>query len=403
MPVIPSVIPTVADVVHSPISPIRLISKDDTHIITNTGSLSPVPQMARHASSPSSLAHTIPFVPSQLESLLPPSLPQIFKQLIPSEIKMMSEKEKEEWSSMITKVIVSFCYAMFAIFCTSVTMVVVHERVPKDYPPLPDIILDNLPLIPSAFAISEFICVVLGLIVFFILVIHKHRGIIFRRVLVIIASVFLLRCITMFITSLSVPGTHLTASCMATRGMTTTFDDKLKRALEITFGFGMSIMNVKTCGDYMFSGHMSMITILNYTINEYTPKHWKGLHIITWVLNCFGAFFVLAAHEHYSIDVFIGFFISSRLFVYYHDTANMRHILNLHNIETTAYIPLFDYMEDTVDGVVKNEFIISVGEKDHRHRPLHSLDPQTIHTLQEQQQQIASTLPTEQQHHHQYH
>lgn len=48
-------------------------------------------------------------------------------------------------------------YFLFAIFCTSMTMVVVHERVPDPaaYPPLPDLFLDNIPVVPNAFAFTE--------------------------------------------------------------------------------------------------------------------------------------------------------------------------------------------------------------------------------------------------------
>ena len=53
-----------------------------------------------------------------------------------------------------------------------------------------------------------------------------------------------------------------------------------------------------------------------------TPRRIYFLHTFTWLLNVFGVFFILSAHEHYSIDVFIAFYITSRLFMYYHTLAN---------------------------------------------------------------------------------
>ena len=80
----------------------------------------------------------------------------------------------------------------------------------ETYPPLPDILLDNLPHIPWAFEMCEVSgMVLLGLWVLVVLF-HKHRFILLRRFFSISGTIFLLRCVTMLITSLSVPGEQCT-------------------------------------------------------------------------------------------------------------------------------------------------------------------------------------------------
>lgn len=130
------------------------------------------------------------------------------------------EKIQQELASRISSVsetwrtFLSFLYA-FLVFClTSFVMTVVHDRVPdmKKYPPLPDIVLDSVPLIPWAFMMCEFTGIVLSSMWIAVLVLHKHRMILLRRMFALAGTVFLLRCVTMFVTSLSVPGVHLECS-----------------------------------------------------------------------------------------------------------------------------------------------------------------------------------------------
>ncbi|XP_032239989.2 uncharacterized protein LOC5514553 [Nematostella vectensis] len=167
----------------------------------------------------------------------------------------------ETWRTFL-----SVLYA-FLVFClTSFVMTVVHDRVPdmKKYPPLPDIILDSVPLIPWAFTMCEFTGIVLWSMWVAVLFLHKHRMILIRRMMALAGTVFLLRCVTMFVTSLSVPGIHLECSGKLYGDVWA----KLHRAFEIMFGFGMSVNGVRSCGDYMFSGHTVVITLLNFFITE---------------------------------------------------------------------------------------------------------------------------------------
>lgn len=263
--------------------------------------------------------------------------------------------EAELWKTAI-----SVGYFFMVTWITAIVMVIVHDRVPdmEKYPPLPDIFLDNVPHIPWAFYMCEVTACVLGSIWVSILVFHKHRSILLRRMFAIFGSVFLLRCITMLITSLSVPGRHLDCKPRIPSFFQPYGDlwAKMSQAFLIWRGAGMSIRGVRTCGDYMFSGHTVTLTMLNFFITEYTPRRLYYLHTFTWILNVFGVFFILAAHEHYSIDVFIAFYISTRLFLYYHTLANNRDLMQRDSKRTRIWFPLFSFFEGGVDGIVPNEF-----------------------------------------------
>lgn len=112
------------------------------------------------------------------------------------------------------RTLISLVYASTVFFVTSFVMVFVHDRVPdmKKYPPLPDIVLDNVPLIPWAFQMCEVTALILSVVLGIMLFFHKHRVIVIRRMAALCGTVFLLRCVTMFVTSLSVPGIHLECS-----------------------------------------------------------------------------------------------------------------------------------------------------------------------------------------------
>lgn len=257
----------------------------------------------------------------------------------------------------LLKVLIGICFFILAMMSTGLTMVWCHERVPDadKYPPLPDLVLDNLPLIPWAFKASEIFAGILLGINFLVFVFHKHRMVMIRRLPVILGILFFMRCITMMGTSLSVPGSHLECETAPHR----TLDEKFYRAFEIVSGLGASVNGVKTCGDYMFSGHTIVLTVSNLFAERYTPFEWKTLHLITWVLNLFGCFMILAAHEHYTIDVVIAFFLSKSIFNGYHNTAALQTIIqdrgNKHD-SGTIFFQILEFFEGDTQGVVPNEY-----------------------------------------------
>ena len=260
----------------------------------------------------------------------------------------------EPFFTRLGKMIVALIFFLLTIFATGLAMVWCHERLPnaEQHPPLPDLVLDNLPIIPWAFQATEYLGGVLGLIVLVTFLVHKHRMVLVRRLCVITGCLFLLRCLTMVVTSLSVPGPHLDCAAAQPR----TFDEKLGRALEIVSGFGASVNGVQTCGDYMFSGHTLVLTVLNCFAERYTPYHWKGLHILTWTMNLFGCFFILAAHEHYTIDVVIAFFLTKAIFSRYHDSAALQNILTKEERRHASGFPFFVYFEENCRGIIPNEY-----------------------------------------------
>lgn len=53
-----------------------------------------------------------------------------------------------------------------------------------------------------------------------------------------------------------------------------------------------------------------------------TPKKYVTLHWIVWVTSWTGIIGLLISHGHYTIDVIIGYYATTRLFWIYHALAN---------------------------------------------------------------------------------
>lgn len=173
---------------------------------------------------------------------------------------------------------------MIGFLATLISLSIVHNQVPLNDPPLPDIILDNVPEIDPALNVSEYIIVFNVLSCIVCILLHKHRWvihnlkqnsnnssnklspfrfIIMRRIFLLMSLLYMYRAITMFVTVL--PLANRTYPC-APESNHTSVVQVIKRVIKMSAGFGLSINGDQIyCGDFIYSGH-TVILVLSYLV-----------------------------------------------------------------------------------------------------------------------------------------
>ncbi|KAE8589973.1 hypothetical protein XENTR_v10017884 [Xenopus tropicalis] len=256
----------------------------------------------------------------------------------------------DEWG----KTLIAFLYALCCFIFTTVMISVVHERVPSktEEAPLPDVFFDYFDRVQWAFSICEINGMILVGVWLCQWILLKHKSIISRRFFCIVGTLYLYRCITMYVTTLPVPGMHFNCSPK----LFGKWEAQTRRILKMLAGGGLSITGSHTlCGDYLYSGHTVMLTLTYMFIKEYSsPRLWL-YHWICWFLSCVGIFCILLAHDHYTVDVVVAYYITSRSFWWYHTMANQQVLKEESSANLLSrvwwYRP-FQYFERNVVGIV---------------------------------------------------
>ncbi|XP_036447072.1 phosphatidylcholine:ceramide cholinephosphotransferase 2 [Colossoma macropomum] len=252
---------------------------------------------------------------------------------------------------------VTFLWAVLNLFCTTVMITIVNDRVPDKSvnPPLPDKFFDYVPRVKWAFTITEVNGMILVMAWFIQWLLLKHKSIIGRRFFFLMGTLYLYRIITMYITTLPVPSMHMNCAPKL-------HDDpigKVHRVLQLLSGGGLSITGSHMmCGDFLYSGHTVMLTLTFLFIREYSPRSLWWYHLICWFLSAVGVVCILVAHEHYSVDVVVAYFITSRLFWWYHTLANNQSLKDSpHNyLNRVWWRFFFRFMERNVTTMVPCTF-----------------------------------------------
>ncbi|XP_028298256.1 phosphatidylcholine:ceramide cholinephosphotransferase 2 [Gouania willdenowi] len=252
-------------------------------------------------------------------------------------------------------------YAIFNLFFTTVVITIVHERVPDKSvsPPLPDKFFDYVERVPWAFTVTE----VNGLILCGLWLVQwlllKHKSIVARRCFFLIGTLYAYRCVTMYITTLPVPGRHMVCAPKL-------YNDspgKIWRILRLISGGGLSLTGSHLmCGDFLYSGHTVMCTLSYLFIKEYSPRWMWWYHWSCWLLSASGVICILIGHEHYSVDVVVGYYVTTRVFWWYHTMANTHELRQAPNnyLSRTWWNPVFNFLEKNVQTPVPVVFSFPV-------------------------------------------
>ncbi|XP_069031657.1 phosphatidylcholine:ceramide cholinephosphotransferase 2-like isoform X2 [Embiotoca jacksoni] len=255
---------------------------------------------------------------------------------------------KEWW-----KTAVAFLYALFNLVFTTVVITVIHERVPDKSvsPPLPDKFFDYVDRVPWAFTVTEVNGLILVGLWFIQWIFLKHKAIVGRRCFFLIGTLYMYRCVTMYITTLPVPGKHMVCAPKLYNDST----GKIWRILRLISGGGLSLTGTHLmCGDFLYSGHTVMLTLSYLFIQEYSPGWMWWYRWFCWLLSASGVVCILIAHDHYSIDVVIGYFVTTRTFWWYHTMANTHALRRAPNnfLSRTWWNPIFNFLERNVQTTV---------------------------------------------------
>eukprot|EP00095_Tigriopus_kingsejongensis_P007495 maker-scaffold580_size130538-snap-gene-0.32 protein:Tk07495 transcript:maker-scaffold580_size130538-snap-gene-0.32-mRNA-1 annotation:"phosphatidylcholine:ceramide cholinephosphotransferase 2-like isoform x6" len=247
----------------------------------------------------------------------------------PSELGTLSQgQDALEIPAEPLKTLFAFVFLFLAWVATTTSLALTHERVPN-IPPLPDVFLDNVQYQSWGLDASEIVIMIATASAFALALFHQHRFIVLRRIFFLAGIHYFYRAVTFYITVL--PKADPKYPCAPKLGHIT-FVEIAQRVLKLLSGMGLSINGSHIyCGDYVYSGHTMTLLMTYLVISEYSPRSWFVLRWISLSTTIAGVVTLLFARGHYSIDVVIAYWITTRLWWIYHTMADNQHVIHAEN------------------------------------------------------------------------
>jgi len=258
------------------------------------------------------------------------------------------------------KALVSLLFLGVSWVANTSSLALAHEFVPSSAP-LPDLVLDNIAYQPWALDASEILLMISLVTAVVVVVFHKHRFVLVRRIWFFLGLLYFYGSITIFVTVLpkSDPGYQCTEKA-GRENITALLI--VNRVVTILSGGGLSINGKHVyCGDYIFSGHTVIFVMSYLCIKQYTPERLYPLHWLSLLTSVTGVILLLLARGHYTIDVVIAYGLTYWLWITYHTLANIPMLKTKHKdnqLKNLLWWHILRWFEVNVPGPVPNEYSI---------------------------------------------
>ncbi|VDN95062.1 unnamed protein product [Brugia pahangi] len=262
------------------------------------------------------------------------------------------------WQKEALKTFAAFVCLLISAFLNFFLLTVIHDIVPRE--PLPDLVFMLIPQQRWAWVVGDIFSTLNAVLGFTCVLLHKKRLIVFRRVLLLGGIMYGLRAVVLGLTFLPPSFQNRDEICLPQVNRTAMYATEITtRFVTYVVTLGLTSGQDKIlCGDLMFSGHTVVLTIMYFTLLQYTPRRLVYLRYIAAPLTYIGIAALVISGGHYTMDVLIAYWLTSHIFYAYHQVFAMP------RVERTK-APLshlwwfwlcYWFESDVPDGVLRNEW-----------------------------------------------
>uniref|UniRef100_A0A915DAN1 Sphingomyelin synthase-like domain-containing protein n=1 Tax=Ditylenchus dipsaci TaxID=166011 RepID=A0A915DAN1_9BILA len=220
------------------------------------------------------------------------------------------------------KTFVAFFCLVVSAFLNFFLLTVIHDIVPRK--PLDDLVFFMIDQQRWAWAVGDVLSTVNAVVGFIVVLLHRERLVILRRVFLLAAILYGLRAIILGVTFLPPSFSNRDEVCQPQINRTTIFNGMYATEIATRFVTYVVTLGLTSgqeqilCGDLMFSGHTVVLTIMYFVQLQYTPRGLVILRYIAAPITFLGIAALVVSGGHYTMDVLIAYWLTSHVFWSYH-------------------------------------------------------------------------------------